>query len=61
MNNLRCQKCGKVLAKTNEGLKGGIEIKCQECKSINSFLLTDGNVLVSIKTEELKAPPPKLG
>lgn len=60
MKDLRCQKCGKVLAKAQEGLKGGIEIKCQNCKCINTFLLTPENVFVSIKSDELKAPP-KLG
>lgn len=60
MKDLRCQKCGKVLAKANDGLVGGIEIKCQNCKAINSFLLTLENIFVSIKTDELKAPP-KLG
>ena len=60
MKDLRCQKCGKVLAKSNEGLNGGIEIKCQNCKAINSFLLTHDAVFVTIKYDEFKAPP-KLG
>jgi len=33
MKELRCQKCGKLLAKG----EGKVEIKCSRCKKINTF------------------------
>jgi len=36
MQELRCKKCGKLLAKVDKVSKG-IEIKCSRCKEVNKY------------------------
>jgi len=38
MKELRCSKCGKLLAKIDDKQETkGIEIKCSRCKQVNKY------------------------
>lgn len=49
MRIIRCLKCQRLLAKADDGLLGGIEIKCRSCKNINYVLLTPKDILATIR------------
>lgn len=41
MNDIRCNKCGKLLFKMSSTFKGEIEVKCYKCKNIISYKIED--------------------
>lgn len=49
MKELRCLKCGRLQAKADNGLLGGIEFKCPKCGSVVYFLITPDDILVSLR------------
>lgn len=60
MRIINCLNCKKVLAKSDDGLLGGIEIKCSKCKNINYILLTPKDVLATIRlypSAKVECPP----